>query len=269
MQGRRNIDEARRHHLPSAEDEHLTREVGRARCRCQNATELGAHRTVAAGLRERQLGMPDDRREIVVELVRDAAGKAPQRLELLCLPQLLLRRGQSVGAIHDGVGHLIERAGERSHFVIALDPRATSHVAARDGFRIARERFDRPHDARRHPVAQRQHHQTHRDAHEQVEQKLPTRRGIRFVDRNAHEHHPARFDRFGLAVQPLPLIDLAVNDRIRTWRRDIGLNAAPVGIAPGHPLVGIARAQQHGADGIERRQDRAFGQAARESHRFE
>ena len=82
------LEHARLQDLPPAESEELTGEDGRALGGGRDLVELGLGRAVAAF--EQRLGVAADHGQEVVEVVGDAAGEPPDRLELLRLAQLLL-----------------------------------------------------------------------------------------------------------------------------------------------------------------------------------
>ena len=78
-------------HLLPAEGEQLPGEARRAFGRLLDLLELEAHGAVAVvQLVEREAGEAEDRRQQVVEVVRDAAGQPADRLHLLRLLQLPL-----------------------------------------------------------------------------------------------------------------------------------------------------------------------------------
>ncbi len=66
-------------------------------CGVANLHDLGGGVVVFTQLVEHVLRVREDHREDVVEVVRDAAGEATDRLHLLCVPQLLL---DATGARH-------------------------------------------------------------------------------------------------------------------------------------------------------------------------
>ena len=82
------LEHARLQHLASAEREQLPGEDGRALGGGRDLVELGLGGAVAAF--EQRLGVAADHGQEVVEVVGDAAGEPPDRLEPLRLAQLLL-----------------------------------------------------------------------------------------------------------------------------------------------------------------------------------
>ena len=77
--------------LPAAEREQLPGQGCRALAGALDFEQVGAPRRIGRQLLGEQLGEPEDRRQHVVEVVRDAAREVTDRLELLCLAQLLLQ----------------------------------------------------------------------------------------------------------------------------------------------------------------------------------
>ena len=62
-----------------------------ARCAARLISVTSNRRGRASHSREQQLGVADDRRQEVVEVVGDPAGELPDRLHLLRLPKLVLQ----------------------------------------------------------------------------------------------------------------------------------------------------------------------------------
>ena len=83
------VEDPRLQHLPAAEREQLARERGRAVGRPLDLLGVPAQLRVGRAA-DQELAVPGDRREQVVEVVRDAAGEPADRFHLLRLAQLRL-----------------------------------------------------------------------------------------------------------------------------------------------------------------------------------
>ena len=105
------LEDPRRHRLTAGEPEQLARDMRGARGRGLDRFEIAADGAVGAGRLQRQLDVPLDHAQHVVEVVRDAAGEAADQLHLLRLGQLLLQPA----ALRLGAGpiaHVPERRGK-------------------------------------------------------------------------------------------------------------------------------------------------------------
>ena len=88
---RAEIDHARMHDLLAAEGEQLPRQRRRQGGRCPDLVDATAQLILAGSdLGARELAVARDRLQDVVELVRDAAGEAPDRLHPLRVAELLI-----------------------------------------------------------------------------------------------------------------------------------------------------------------------------------
>ena len=84
------VDDRRLEDLVAAEREQLARQVGRLRRpACMMRAAVSRVESLAFGSASEQLGVSVDRRQHVVEVVRDAAGEAAERLEPLRLEELV------------------------------------------------------------------------------------------------------------------------------------------------------------------------------------
>ena len=86
-----DVEEAGLEELAAAEREELP---GQGRCprrRLTDDVDVTAPRVTRAHGREEELRAAGDNREEVVEVVGDSARQLPDRLDLLCLDQLVLR----------------------------------------------------------------------------------------------------------------------------------------------------------------------------------
>ena len=90
--GRVEVDDTGSHHLFSAEREELVCKGGRAFRSALDGLQVGSKALLVGARREAQLDVGEDRREHVVEVVRDPSRETPDRLHLLRLHELL---GQS------------------------------------------------------------------------------------------------------------------------------------------------------------------------------
>ncbi len=77
-------------HLAAAVGEQLAGEPGRPLRRLADLFHIAAHRVPGRQVAQQQLRVAEDRREQVVEVVRDAAGELAHRLHFLRLAELLL-----------------------------------------------------------------------------------------------------------------------------------------------------------------------------------
>jgi hypothetical protein len=89
------VEHARRQHLSPAERELLARDVGGARAGLADLDEVVAELLAAVALVLAELREAEDRRQHVVEVVRDSAREPADRLHLLRLAQLGLARPQA------------------------------------------------------------------------------------------------------------------------------------------------------------------------------
>ena len=100
------VDDLRLQHLAAAEREHLLREVGRAHGGAGNLFGIGAAFILGIERGQHDLGVADDRRQQVVEVVGDAAGETAHGLHLLRVAQLLFQQQPPLKRIvalrHDG-----------------------------------------------------------------------------------------------------------------------------------------------------------------------
>ena len=87
--------------LPSAEGQDLPNQLGGPRPALRDRLEVLEHGVVVADVHLRQLGVAADRRQDVVEVVRDAPGQRADGLHLLGLAQLLLH-GVPIGLRQQG-----------------------------------------------------------------------------------------------------------------------------------------------------------------------
>ena len=87
------VDHSRLHDLAPAEREELLRECGRPLRRLMDLLDVVAATVMLGKVRQQEIGVPADRGEDVVEVVRHAARQLPDRLHLLGLPELALQRG--------------------------------------------------------------------------------------------------------------------------------------------------------------------------------
>ena len=83
---------ARLQHLLAAEGEQLAGEPGGAIRRLVNLVRILAPRVLGSQILEQQVGVPRDRGEDVVEVVRDTPRQSPHGFHLLRLAQLLLQQ---------------------------------------------------------------------------------------------------------------------------------------------------------------------------------
>jgi hypothetical protein len=86
------VEHARLEHLAAAEGEEMAREVGGALADPADLLGLVTPRVVRVETGDEELGVAAERRQEVVEVVRDAPGQAPDGVELLRVEQLLLER---------------------------------------------------------------------------------------------------------------------------------------------------------------------------------
>ena len=84
------IERARLHHLLAAEGEELARQRRRAFGGPADLLDVGPAGVAALELVEQQVGVAEDRRQHVVEVVGDAAGQPADRFHLLGLPERFL-----------------------------------------------------------------------------------------------------------------------------------------------------------------------------------
>ena len=110
--------------LVAAEREELTRQVRGALRGDLDLLEVLVHGVLGLVAREQELAATEDHREHIVEVVRDAAGEAPDRLDLLHLAHLALALAQDLLralALRDVAAH----AGEPAHQAVLVDQRGT------------------------------------------------------------------------------------------------------------------------------------------------
>ena len=100
--------------LAAAEGQQLPRQPGAAIDRLLDLRRLVARRIVGRQLHQQQVGRAHDAHQDVVEVVRDAAGEAADRFELLRLPQLFLERAP--------LGDVAEEPGDHGA-AVGADPR--------------------------------------------------------------------------------------------------------------------------------------------------
>ena len=84
------VDDTRLQHLLAAEREQLPRERGGALRRSPDLPHVAARQIVGRQLFEQQIGVAEDGRQHVVEVVGDAAGEPTDGFHLVRLPQALL-----------------------------------------------------------------------------------------------------------------------------------------------------------------------------------
>ena len=109
---RAEIDHLRLENLALAEREELTGQLRGALAGAKNLLDVGPSLIVARQRLQHQLREAVDRRQEVVEIVRDAAGEPADRLQLLCFSALILDRvdlGHVRGARHRPSGEIPPR----------------------------------------------------------------------------------------------------------------------------------------------------------------
>ena len=132
MDQRRNLRRLDLEPLHPAERQQLSRQPRPAFGRRQRVLGIALELRVLDPLRD-QVQAPDNDGEQIVEVVRDAAGELPQRLHLLALPELLLRRHQLVRRLADlpleielrllGRGDVARHPDEARHFPVRPEAR--------------------------------------------------------------------------------------------------------------------------------------------------
>ena len=98
------VDDLGLQHLAAAERQHLLGEVGGAHRGAGDLLGVGAALVLRIERVQHDLGVADDRREQVVEVVRDAAREAADRFHLLRVAQLLFEQ-QPLGHRIVALGH--------------------------------------------------------------------------------------------------------------------------------------------------------------------
>ncbi len=132
----------------SAESEELSREVGRARARVANLSEVLRGLRALLDVEVEQVTVAHDGHQQVVEVVGDAAGKLAHRLHLLRVTQLLLE-DLALGDVtphhvKDGpvsLGHGGEQHLDRKHLAISplvLPLKAVAALRKRDLHHLVR-----------------------------------------------------------------------------------------------------------------------------------
>ena len=89
-------------HLLAAEREQLAGQRGGAIRGVQDLVDLRGHRRILLDAVRHQLGVAANRRQQVVEVVRDAAGEPADRLHLLRLAQLIFELHAIADVVHRG-----------------------------------------------------------------------------------------------------------------------------------------------------------------------
>ena len=126
--------------LPPAEGEQLPRQAGRAGRRALDLDQLRPN-TVGVGVGERELRVPRDRGQQVVEVVCDSTREPPDRVELLRLTQILLEPC-ALGIGLDLRGDVDHHAAQQLD--LAVDDLDPDEIAQPDGVAVSAD----------HPVEQ-------------------------------------------------------------------------------------------------------------------
>ena len=149
--------------LPAAEGEKLSRERCRTLAGAAHVLDIGARGMARLEFLEHEVAVAEDRRQQVVEVVRDAAGQAADRLHFARLHQLVLELPTVF--LHFGAGlqvleqpllragnllaHRVEGARQPSDLVAAVARNALPVVALRDALGGVGQFDQRPSDLRR------------------------------------------------------------------------------------------------------------------------
>jgi len=208
------IQQPRLAHLPTAEYQNLAREIGGPTPRGECRLDLLACRMRLRQVLQRQFGVSQDRREVIVEVMRDTSGERTQRFQLLGLAQSVLGGGQRRIPLDDGIGHAVERTREIPHLVGRRHCRAPGHVALGDGPGIGGERFDGGEQAGGHPIGEQDDRESGEETDGEVLRELPARRREDGIDGQPDIHAPGRGGGLRRAEQAARGVDRADDDGV-------------------------------------------------------
>ena len=91
VHGRGDVEDPRVDHFAAAEGQQLLRQIARALAGLRDFVQVREPAAVGRQVLTRQVGEAENRLEQVVEVVRDAAGQLPDRLQLAALRDLVLQ----------------------------------------------------------------------------------------------------------------------------------------------------------------------------------